>query len=98
LNHHGIENICKVLFAAQAADVSFRKTNTLGRQNFFPTAKEPQALFRVFKIEQNAELFLSGSKGYAEDFFTLLGADHRSASVPKLPGNEEERLLSGDFS
>ena len=72
----GIDNnAVKLLFAAQAADVSFRQTLTLGRQNFFPNANTLQDLFGLFRIERDGGAFLAESKGYAEEFFKLLGAD-----------------------
>lgn len=68
-------NAVKFLFAARAADVSFHNNVTLGRQNLFPNARELQDLFRLFKIEEDAEGFLSESRGYAEvDEQALLNA------------------------
>jgi SAM-dependent methyltransferase len=72
----GIDNNgMKFLFAAGAAGVSFRKTATLGRQNFFPDAAELQKLLDARKPGLSAGAFQEESHGYAEKFFEFLGAE-----------------------
>ncbi len=65
----------KFLFAAHAAGVSFRNTAMLGRQNFFPEVPQLQRLLDLREKGLSASQFLADSKGFAEKFFELLGAE-----------------------
>ena len=65
----------KFLFAASSAGVSFSRTVTLGRQNFFPKTSQLQNLFDLRKAGVSAIEFLTASGGYAEKLFEFLGAE-----------------------
>ena len=65
----------KFTFAAHAAGVSFQKTAMLGRQNFFPAADQLQKLLDLRQSGLSAAEFLADSDGYAEKWFSYLGAE-----------------------
>ena len=72
----GIDNAgAKFLFAARAAGASFRKTATLGRQDFFPDAGVLQRLLDLREPGRSATRFLAESGHYAEKLFEFLGAE-----------------------
>ena len=76
----GIDNAgTKFLFAARAAGAVFRKTATLGRQDFAPDVSVLQNLLDSRERKISAEQFLVESKNYAEKFFEFLGAEDATA-------------------
>lgn len=64
----------QLLFAAKALGVDFTKSLTLGRQFFYPDCRALAKMFRCHAINVDPAQFLRDSRGWGENFFSLLGA------------------------
>lgn len=70
----GLDNAgITLLSAAKSVGVDFSQTATIGRQSFFPSARELRRVFSLLKVDEDASKFIKGNP-FGEKFFEFLGA------------------------